>query len=262
MPQDVSIVSDLKTAAVLAGSAGLLSAVTVPFLLPSIVELVPPEQRTTLPLPLPLFCVVLAAQFLIVYGLFALAGAQPRAGSPAHCHLDKEAPRPLRLAGSPGIRDGRSLWDHPRRHDHVDQACFATNAPGRLHPSSLWGALLASATASVSEEILCRLFLLSVLLRVLPMSEKSVVLAVVVSSLLFGALHVPAAAFIFGGIVRPYTDSTERAPLARVSPLAGCRSRRLSNAPFRVVLETFQYPLLRTFGLALLQMYLLHMSSK
>src|SRR5262245_14261123 len=39
MPRDVSIVSDLKTAAVLAGSAGLLGAATVPFLLPSIFEL-------------------------------------------------------------------------------------------------------------------------------------------------------------------------------------------------------------------------------
>ena len=73
MPQNVSIVNDLKTAAVLAGSAGLLGAVTVPFLLPSIFDLVPPDRRT-LPLPLPLFCVALAIQFLVIYGLFALAG--------------------------------------------------------------------------------------------------------------------------------------------------------------------------------------------
>src|SRR6478736_76308 len=73
MPQDISIVNDLKTAAVLAGSAGLLGAATVPLLLPSIFELVPPEQRT-LPLPLPLFCVALAIQFLLIYGLLALAG--------------------------------------------------------------------------------------------------------------------------------------------------------------------------------------------
>jgi len=70
MAQDVSIVNDLKTAA---GSAGLLGAVTVPFLLPSIVELAPPDQRT-LPLPLPLFCVALAIEFLLIYGRFALAG--------------------------------------------------------------------------------------------------------------------------------------------------------------------------------------------
>src|SRR5215813_8763582 len=73
MSQDVSIWNDLKTAAVLAGTAGLLGAVTVPFLLPSIFELASPDQRT-LPLPLPLFCVVLAIQFLVIYGLLALAG--------------------------------------------------------------------------------------------------------------------------------------------------------------------------------------------
>jgi len=50
----VWLVGDLKTAAVLAGSTGLLGAITVPFLLPSAFELVPPDQRT-LPLPLPLF---------------------------------------------------------------------------------------------------------------------------------------------------------------------------------------------------------------
>ena len=43
--------------------------------------------------------------------------------------------------------------------------------PGVLHPPSLGGALLASATASFGEEILCRLFLLSALLRILPASR-------------------------------------------------------------------------------------------
>jgi hypothetical protein len=67
MSQHISILDDLKTAAVLAGFTGLLGAITVPWLLPSVVELVPPDQRT-LPLPLPLFCMVLAIQFLLVYG--------------------------------------------------------------------------------------------------------------------------------------------------------------------------------------------------
>src|SRR5262245_1497769 len=73
MPHKFSIVDDPKTAAVLAGSAGLLGAATVPFLLPSIFESVPPEQRA-LPLPLPLFCTLLALQFLVVYGLLAMTG--------------------------------------------------------------------------------------------------------------------------------------------------------------------------------------------
>src|SRR5262249_19240258 len=72
--------------------------------------------------------------------------------------------------------------------------------PDTLHPASFSGALLASGTASFGEEILCRLFLLSALLRLLPLSGKSTVIAVAVSSLLFGALHAPAAVFIFGGL--------------------------------------------------------------
>ena len=82
MPQHVSIVNDLRTAAVLGGSVALLGAAAVPFLLPSIFELVPPDQRT-LPLPLPLFCVVLAIQFLVIYGSFALAGGYSSSRSAA-----------------------------------------------------------------------------------------------------------------------------------------------------------------------------------
>jgi hypothetical protein len=73
MWKHVLISTDLKTAAVLAGFTGLLGAITVPVLLPSVFELVPPDQRT-LPLPLPLFCMVLAVQILVIYGLLALAG--------------------------------------------------------------------------------------------------------------------------------------------------------------------------------------------
>jgi membrane protease YdiL (CAAX protease family) len=71
--------------------------------------------------------------------------------------------------------------------------------PDVMHPPSFWGALLASATASFSEEILCRLFLFSAFLRLLPASRNSLVIAVAGSSLLFGALHAPAAVFLFGG---------------------------------------------------------------
>jgi membrane protease YdiL (CAAX protease family) len=63
--------------------------------------------------------------------------------------------------------------------------------PDVLHPSSFWGALLASASASFGEEILCRLFLLSALLRILPESSRGTAIAVAVSSLLFAVLHAP-----------------------------------------------------------------------
>jgi membrane protease YdiL (CAAX protease family) len=205
MPQDVSIVNDLKTAAVLAGSAGLLGAVTVPFLLPSIFELVPEEQRT-LPLPLPVFCVILAIQFLVIYGLFALAGlrlARARGREPAPLLSAIWARRrpdgfglPAAGAFGTGLVCGLGLVGAIA----LIKRALPQTLPDVLHPSSFWGALLASATASFGEEILCRLFLLSALLRILPASRTSTVIAVAVSSLLFAVLHAPAAVFLFGGL--------------------------------------------------------------
>jgi membrane protease YdiL (CAAX protease family) len=205
MAQDVSIINDLKTAAVLAGSAGLLGAATVPLLLPSISELVPPEQRT-LPLPLPLFCVALAILFLLSYGLLALAGlrlARARNREPAPLlSAIWTKPRSDRVGLPAGLAFGSGLLCGVALVGAVGfiKRVLPQTLPGVMHPSSFWGALLASATASFGEEILCRLFLLSALLRVLPASGKSMMVAVVVSSLLFGALHAPAAVFLFGGL--------------------------------------------------------------
>jgi membrane protease YdiL (CAAX protease family) len=205
MPQNVTIVSDLKTAAVLAGSAGLLGAVTVPFLLPSIFELVPPDQRT-LPLPLPLFCVVLAIQFLVIYGLFALAGlrlarACNREPAPLLSAIWAKK-RPDRFGLSAGRSFGTGLLCGLGLVGAIAliKRALPQTLPDVLHPSSFWGALLASATASFGEEILFRLFLLSALLRILPASSSGTVIAVVVSSLLFAVFHAPAAVFLFGGL--------------------------------------------------------------
>jgi hypothetical protein len=205
MPQAISIASDLKTAAVLGGSAGVLGAVTVPFLLPSISELAPLDQRT-LPLPLSLFCVVLAVQFFVIYGLLALAGlrlARARNREPAPLLTALWAnKRPDRFAWSAagafatGLLCGLALVGTIALIKRI----LPQTLPDVLHPPSLWGSLLASATASFGEEILCRLFLLSALLRILPVSSSSTVIAATISSLLFAVLHVPAAVFLFGGI--------------------------------------------------------------
>jgi hypothetical protein len=204
MAQDVSVVNDLKTAAVLSGSAGLLGAITVPFLLPSIFELVPPDQRT-LPLPVPLFCVILAMQFLVIYGLFALAGlrlGRVRGREPAPLlsaiwagKRSARLGRPAAWAFGTGLLCGLGLAGAIV----LIRRALPHTLPDVLHPSSFWGSLLASATASFGEEILCRLFLLSALLCVLPASGKGTATAVAGSSLLFGAFHAPAAVFVFGG---------------------------------------------------------------
>jgi hypothetical protein len=205
MAHEVSIVNDLKTAAVLAGTSGLLGAITVPVLLPSIFELVPPDQRT-LPLPLPLFCVVIAIQFLVIYGLLALVGlrlARARNREPAPLlsgFWAKKHPGRFGLSAgwafSTGLICGLGLVGAIA----LIKRTLPHTLPDVLHPSSFWGALLASATASFSEEILCRLFLLSAFLRILPVSSTSTIFAVAGSSLIFGALHAPAAVFLFGGL--------------------------------------------------------------
>ena len=204
MSPGASIADDLKTAAVLGGTTGLLGAVTVPLLLPSIYELVPPEQRT-LPLPLPLFCVVLAAQMLIIYGLLALVGlrlarACGREPAPLLSALwIKKRPDGFGWGAGMALVTGVACGIALVGAVAVIKSALPQTLPDTLHPSSFWGGLLASATASFGEEILCRLFLLSALLRILPVFNYSTALAVVVSALLFGALHAPAAVFLFGG---------------------------------------------------------------
>jgi membrane protease YdiL (CAAX protease family) len=209
MPRNVTVLNDLKTAAVLAGSAGLFGAVTVPFLLPSIFELLPPDQRT-LPLPLPLFCVVLAIQFLVIYGLFALAGlrlARARNREPAPLLSAIWARKcPDRFGLSAGWAFGTGLLCGFALVGAIAliKRALPQTLPDVLHPASFWGALLASATASFGEEILFRLFLLSALLRILPASRRGTVIAVAVSSLLFAVFHAPAAVFLFGGLTRSH----------------------------------------------------------
>jgi hypothetical protein len=68
-----------------------------------------------------------------------------------------------------------------------------------LHPPGIAAALLASATGSLGEEILFRLFALSCLLRLLPEGRAGTATAVGISALAFAAAHAPAMVFLFGG---------------------------------------------------------------
>jgi hypothetical protein len=157
-------------------------------------------------MPVPLFCLVLALQLLIIYGLLALAGLRLA----RRCGLDP-APllsalwtgrrlgpivRPLAIALGIGAACGLFLV--------AAVALIQRLAPGTLpqvlHPPSFGAALLAGAAASIGEEILCRLFLLSALLRILPASRVGMAAAIGVNALAFGALHAPAMVFLFGGL--------------------------------------------------------------
>jgi membrane protease YdiL (CAAX protease family) len=196
----VKWVDDLKTALVLSSAFALAAAATVPLLLPSL-----PEEAQSLPLPLPVFCVVLAVQMAGVYGLLGFAGlrlARRRELEPAP-YLTRlwdrqRAGQPASLAAGAfafGMLCGVVLVGVVAAVQQV----FPGTLPAILHPPGIAAALLASMAGSFGEEILFRLFVLSLLLRLLPAGRMGTVLAVSVSALAFGAAHAPAFVFLFGG---------------------------------------------------------------
>jgi hypothetical protein len=81
----------------------------------------------------------------------------------------------------------------------IIQRFFPETLPRTLHPPGVAAALLASVSGSLGEEILFRLFTMSLLLRVLPVGRIGTSLAIGISALAFGAAHAPACIFLFGG---------------------------------------------------------------
>jgi hypothetical protein len=71
--------------------------------------------------------------------------------------------------------------------------------PGMLHPPGIAASLLASVAGSFGEEILFRLFALSLLLRLLPQGRVETAAAIGLSAIAFAAAHAPALIFLFGG---------------------------------------------------------------
>jgi hypothetical protein len=191
---------DLKSALVLASAFALVAAATVPLLLPSL----PPEARS-LPLSLPVFCTVLAVQLVLLYGLLGFVGI-----------------RLARMRGLEPVPDLTAIWNPQATRWAWSQAAAALavglgcgallvaavaaiqrflpeTLPRTLHPPGLAAALLASTAGSLGEEILFRLFALSLLLRLLPEGRAGRALAIGVSALAFAVAHAPAMVFLFGG---------------------------------------------------------------
>lgn len=196
----IRVVDDLKSAIALSGIFGASAAATAPGILPAL----PPEARE-LPLPLPLFCAVLAAQLTVFYGLLAWAGirlARARGREPSSL-LTRLWTTPsagrgrerLVPAFGVGLCCGLLLVGAVT----AIQQLFPQTLPPTLHPPGIDVALLASLAGSFGEEILFRLFLLSLLVRLLPSNRAGVAASVTVSALAFGAAHAPAFVFLFGG---------------------------------------------------------------
>jgi len=187
----MKVTDDFKIALKLGGVFGLAAACTAPLLLPGL----PPEARK-LPVPLPVFCVLLAAQLTVIYGLLALAG--------------------LRLARGRGLVaagwSARGMWEGVGVGlvcgtllvvlVSMIQQLLPDTLPKTLHPPGFLAALVASIAGSLGEEILFRLFLLSLLLRLLPAGRSWTVFAIAISSLAFGVAHAPGFVLLFGGLAQ------------------------------------------------------------
>jgi hypothetical protein len=193
-------VDDLKSALALSTAFAAAAAATVPLLLPSL-----PVEARSLPLPVPVFCAVLALQMVVVYGMLGFAGlrlARTRGLEPAPyltAVWDQQATRPgwsqAGIAFVIGLGCGALLV----ATIPVIQGYLPETLPGTLHPPGIATALLASTAGSLGEEILFRLFALSCLLRLLPNGRARAPTAVDISALAFGAAHAPAVVFLFGG---------------------------------------------------------------
>jgi membrane protease YdiL (CAAX protease family) len=85
--------------------------------------------------------------------------------------------------------------------------------PAVMPHAARWQGALASVGGGISEEVMTRLFLMTavawVLVRLTKRRGTSVfVVAAVVSALAFGALHLPQASMLFGGLTAPIVVST------------------------------------------------------
>jgi len=193
-------VDDLKSALLLASAFALAAAATVPLLLPWL----PPEARS-LPLPLPVFCTALAVELVVVYGLLGFVGIrlartqglEPVPGLTAiwNPQAARWGWRRAAVAFAVGLGCGALLVAAVG----AIQRFLPETLPRTLHPPGVAAALLASTAGSLGEEILFRLFALSLLLRLLPAGRPGRTLAIGVSALTFAAAHGPAMVFLFGG---------------------------------------------------------------
>ena len=193
-------VDDLKSALVLSSAFAMSAAAAVPLLLPSL----PPEARS-LPLPPLVFCTVLAVQLVVLYGLLGFVGlrlARTRGFEPAPCLTaiwNPQANRCGRRRAGAAFAIGLSCGALLVAAVTAIQRLLPGTLPGMLHLPGVAASLLASMAGSFGEEILFRLFALSLLLRLLPQGRVGTTAAIGVSALAFAAAHAPALVFLFGG---------------------------------------------------------------
>lgn len=191
---------------------GVLAALSVAALVPYLMQTMP-QYFAQLPLPLGALVAVQSAQALVLMGLLAWLGLRMGhrvgLGSPVlHAWLVRRAqphwaqlrPRQavlLGLAAGAVILALAALGDGflPEPVNPPAQTAAAVSA---------WNGLLASFYGGIVEELLLRLFLMTLLLWLVARLRGSAPppaafwAAIITAALLFGAAHLPAAAHIWG----------------------------------------------------------------
>lgn len=186
----------------------VLSALGALAVTPYQLALLPAEARARLP-PLPVLLLVSALQSAVLFFLLALGGTYAARA----IHLESpiisvwlagqrpRLPRSLGVAGLLGALIGLLTGG-------LD-GLFAPHLPPMLHaaPASPtpWAGLLASLYGGVSEEVMTRLFLMSVIAWALsralgasgPGRSASIGIAIVTATLIFGAAHLPMTAHLW-----------------------------------------------------------------
>jgi len=203
-PPAPSLRSDLRLAMLLGVAAALATAALFPYL-----QLLMPEALAKVPISLPLLVLLQSAQAMLLLGLLALCGLRMGhavgLGAPWLQAWQAKAPRkaqPWALAGACGAAAALVVLG-------LDPL-FASSMPAPLHalpaqPSATHAlaGFLASFYGGIAEEIQLRLFLVTLLvwglsrLRGGRVADWSLLLAVLIAAIAFGAGHLPAAAKVW-----------------------------------------------------------------
>jgi len=212
---------------------GAAGAISVLLLMPYLLAMMP-QLKAKISIPIPLFALLQTLQGGVLITLFAWAGLalgwKHELDAPwlrMWLHAGSSQPRTARwgAAIAIGIAAGTACV--------VFDAGFAwlmsANKPSTTSPN-WWQGLLASFYGGISEETLCRLFLVSLLVWIGARFSRDGVagagiywIAIMTAAVLFGIAHLPAA-------FRHCTlCASSRSTRSWVSPVAGCSGAMASN---------------------------------
>ena len=203
-PDRPSIAEDVQLALVY----GALGAVAVLLLFPYLLQTMP-QMFAKLPVSLPVIALAQAAQGFVLLTLFSLAGLRMGhpvgLGSPWLRALRFGRPRVAQAWGRAialGLASGLVIV--------LLSPLFDSHMPAPMHPlpagsaaSASWSGLLASFYGGIAEEVELRLFLMTLIVWAVSVLSRRPAKAglfwsaIILAALLFGALHLPAAANIW-----------------------------------------------------------------